>query len=257
MILLLLIIGLSFIWSYYPSVTLNKYIALLGTTIIGIYISIRLNTKQIVQYLTYSFFIISILSLILIVFFPALGVHKFDVHAGIWKGIYTHKNSLGRYMTYGLVITIIYSISYAKSKSFSILSILLATILLFGSNSTTSILLVFILLFLVLIVRLFKINLFLLISLLSFGFITLCIILGIVIMNAKTLVGFFNKDLSFSGRTDIWYYSWQKFIESPLLGYGFGAFWHEESSLAYYIRKQVGWMDAPTHIILYWIYCYK
>ncbi|MBD0388699.1 MAG: O-antigen ligase family protein, partial [Nostoc sp. C3-bin3] len=61
---------------------------------------------------------------------------------------------------------------------------------------------------------------------------------------AETFAGFFGKDLTLTGRTDIWADVARKIQERPLQGYGFSAFW---SQPAEYIMRTFGWVPPNAH----------
>lgn len=62
------------------------------------------------------------------------------------------------------------------------------------------------------------------------------------------LLGIYQKDLTFSGRTVIWTESIQFIRERPLLGYGFGGVWTEDPPAPIAeLRRQVGFRAAHAH----------
>ena len=85
----------SVVWSIDPTVTLYRSAALLGTAAFGAYIVASHTFSEFVSLIRLSMMSIVVLSLIAIVFFPEYAIHQ-DLHAGFWKGIFPHKNDLGR-----------------------------------------------------------------------------------------------------------------------------------------------------------------
>jgi exopolysaccharide production protein ExoQ len=75
------------------------------------------------------------------------------------------------------------------------------------------------------------------------------IILGaaIVVLAPDFLVTALGRDLTLTGRTDIWEAS-ARFVQAqPWLGYGYYAFWLPDNGPAYWVREAVQWQVASAH----------
>jgi O-antigen ligase len=59
------------------------------------------------------------------------------------------------------------------------------------------------------------------------------------------LTGSLGKDPSLTGRTTLWRLAFASILHRPILGYGYAAFWGHNQQLAYRIREQSNWLDAP------------
>lgn len=93
----------SVLWSFEPSVTLRRSIAIVGTSAFGLYIASRYTPKQQLEILGWTFGIITLLSWVYGLILPKYGIMS-GVHAGSWRGIYTHKNGLGRVMVSAFIV---------------------------------------------------------------------------------------------------------------------------------------------------------
>lgn len=103
---ILLLVGLAIIsvfWSYAPELTLRRSMALVGTTLFGIYFGTRYSIKQQLQLLACTFGIAIILSLVFVLVFPEYGIMA-GKHAGTWRGIFTHKNVFGQIMMLSSIV---------------------------------------------------------------------------------------------------------------------------------------------------------
>jgi exopolysaccharide production protein ExoQ len=66
----------------------------------------------------------------------------------------------------------------------------------------------------------------------------------ITVANLRAVTSFFGRDPSLTGRVDLWTMSFASIEQQPILGYGYHAFWTENSPHATRIREEVNW-DAP------------
>lgn len=71
--------------------------------------------------------------------------------------------------------------------------------------------------------------------------------LAITLLAPDLLVAAIGRDLTLTGRTEIWDAS-ARFVEArPWLGYGYYAFWLPENGPAYWVREAVNWQVASAH----------
>jgi O-antigen ligase len=75
------------------------------------------------------------------------------------------------------------------------------------------------------------------------------IVLGaaIVFLVPDLLVAALGRDLTLTGRTDIWEAAAPAVAAQPWLGYGYYAFWLPENGPAYWVREAVAWQVASAH----------
>jgi O-antigen ligase len=55
------------------------------------------------------------------------------------------------------------------------------------------------------------------------------------------------KDPTLTGRSEIWDAVFRQVEQSPLLGFGFAAFWQKDSAPAQWVRTQTGWPVPTAH----------
>ena len=90
--IILLLVGIavfSFVWSYLPKKTLTRGIAIIGTTLFGIYLASRYTIKQQLQLLGWMYGIAVIFSFLFIAAIPHWGIMG-GILEGRWRGIYIH-----------------------------------------------------------------------------------------------------------------------------------------------------------------------
>jgi exopolysaccharide production protein ExoQ len=90
----------SILWSLDPSSTFRGGYILLSTTLFGLALASRLSPTACVKTLLQALALTCVLSVIWVVLFPDLAVHQAGdriqfQHAGLWRGITSHKQGLG------------------------------------------------------------------------------------------------------------------------------------------------------------------
>ena len=248
LILLALIALISVFWSVTPQVTIRRSGALLGTTMFGIYFGTRYSLNEQFRLLLWTYGIAMFLSIVFAVLLPPFGIHQSGDWAGRWRGIYTHKNTLGRNMGFSLLLFTLQAIWGGKSRQIGWIGCGFATALLLLSGSVTpvlSTLTVFTLLPLYNILRWrYKLT-----TLLFTAAAILYVILSVIVPSVvATLIVALGRNLTFSGRTPLWSAVIEAIQKRPWLGYGYSAFWEDENNEALQVWRVLdGWRPDYAH----------
>lgn len=222
-----LLVGLaifSISWSYEPNLTISRTIGLIGTTMFSVYLASRYSLKEQLHLLGWTFGIAIIMSILFAVGLPKFGKMG-GVHVGALRGIYNHKNVLGKIMAASAIVFLLL-IQRAKKSNWLLWcgfgSSILLIILSQASSPLLNLIILIVALFLFRILRWrsdFMITILLGISIIS------TILYILVSTNAEAIAGLFGKDLTLTGRTTFWPLILDRISQHPWLGYGFGAFW--------------------------------
>ncbi len=242
--LLLILALLSVIWSASPYVTLRRTAALFGSSAFGIYLASRYTRQEIISLVAWALGLSAVLSLVFVLLLPAYGLHHDLLHNGAWRGIYVHKNALGRFMSLAAATWLLYSISKTgtstRGYTAKLIILTIFTELLFLSRSKTSII-VFFLLMPLLMLFLFRLGrrrqvLHVIVIVLLIGssaFLLICNpVLGLEHKMLNVPASISELDYTLTGRTVLWQAVWDMIGQRPWLGYGYSAFWlgYEEPS---------------------------
>jgi exopolysaccharide production protein ExoQ len=222
--LLLILTFLSFFWSAGPDITRTRIIAMSGTMIFATYITSRYDLKEQLQLLGWTFGTIVVACLLFGVILPKFG-QMGGVHAGAWRGIFNHKNVLGKMMVPSTIVFALLAFNARKQQwiYWGFLAASVALILLSKASSPLLNLLILISILIALKTLHWR-YLFMVPALI--GFATLgTITYTLITSNAGQVAGAFGKDLTLTGRTNFWPLMLDKIWDSPWVGYGFGAFW--------------------------------
>ncbi len=242
----LILVGLALIsslWSENFSATLISAIALFGSTLFGLYFGSRYPVQEQLQLLGCAFGIMILLSTISAVAFPSIGT-MCAPHEGAWRGILSHKNGLGKAMVRS---TIIYCLLMKSTKWRLLpwLGLSSSLLLLIFSTSTSALVIVIALLMLLPIYQSLRLREDILAPVILSIAILITGSFVLIFSHAESIVGYFGKDITLTGRTDLWWMSLKMIQERIFLGYGFKSFWEGWGSPGVYIVRAIGW-DAPN-----------
>jgi exopolysaccharide production protein ExoQ len=248
--ILLILVGIalaSVFWSVLPGITFRRSIALLGTTLFGVYLATRYSLNEQFRLLTWTLGIAIVLSILFALLLPAYGIHQNGDFLGQWKGIYIHKNTLGRNMGFSLYVFSLLAFWGSKYRWIGFAGCVLAALLIFLSGSITpvfSTLTVLILLPLYSILR-WRYSL----TLFFFLIAVMVNIIGVTLLlnSAETIVGNFGRDLTFTGRTKLWFVLFEMIQQRPWLGYGYTAFWLGGQSEDARVWSVIPWQPDYAH----------
>jgi exopolysaccharide production protein ExoQ len=244
--ILLAVVLLSYLWSAAPSVTLVRSIALFGTTLFGLYFATRYSLREQLHLLAWTFWIAIVLSFAFAIALPKYGIMA-GIHTGTWRGIFTHKNALGKSMVLSSLVFLLVALSEKTNKLLWWCGFGCSIFILLMAKSSSAIVTLLIVGLMFLIVRAVRLP-----YLLMLPTIILLSIIGLFLNlwladNATLLLGSIGKDATLTGRSELWPAVLDKIWERPWFGYGFSGFWGDNKSEAAYVWRVTGWDPPNAH----------
>lgn len=243
-----LLVGLALIsclWSADFSTTLNRFIALFGTTTFGLYLASRYSLREQIQLLAKAFWLGILFSLLFAIAIPSVGT--MCSHEGAWRGVYSHKNSLGKLMVLSVITFLLLLMHSTRFRIQLWLGLSGSFLLLILSTSKSSLVTAITILMLLPVYRSLRLQdkilapVFLSISILLSG--TLVLLLS----NAESIFAALGKDPTLTGRTELWAHSLKMIQQRIFLGYGFQSFWQGYASPAAHVWRTIGWEPPNAH----------
>ena len=239
---LLLFTSASFIWSDSPITTLYFSVKLVGTSLFGIYLGVRFKSSEILQFLVYVFTFGALFSVLFSLVLPDYGTNQ-----GSWNGIYRHKNFLGRLMILNVLFSSLLRPTKLSKRIFKKVVIGLSFSLILLSNSKGA-LTYFLIMVIISSILYYLLSLKDMIAI-PLALIVMCITFFVALLTALNIeflvTDLLGKDLTFTGRTDIWNACIYMLREKPLLGYGYAAFWRGLGSPSEYVLLRANWLAIP------------
>jgi exopolysaccharide production protein ExoQ len=237
---------LSTAWSAAPWLTLRHGLALVGTTLVGVYFGTRFTLRGQLKLMVWVLGFCAVLSLLFVFLLPSYGVST-DPDAGGWRGVFTHKNSLGRMMLLNAVAFLFYPGFRGGLRWITWAGAGLSGLLVWYSQSMTSTALLVCILFLWPVLQAVRARSQWLWWMVG----SVC---GIILYSGWWLANHLdrvfdalNRDLTLTGRVPLWIGSYEAITQKPLLGYGYGGFWLGPNSQAYWVWMTAGWEAPHAH----------
>ncbi|WP_310488212.1 O-antigen ligase family protein [Chamaesiphon sp. VAR_69_metabat_338] len=238
---------LSILWSVVPAVSIVRNIALLGSSLFGLYLASRYSLREQLQLLAWAFGIAIALSLIFAIALPKYGIMT-STHAGKWRGMFTHKNVLGKSM---ILSSLIFALTALNERRHQILlwsGLGLSVLLLVMSSSSSSLINFLIIAAIFWLVKIVRLPYPMMIPMM-FALAIVAIVTNLWLLdNMAKLLSSFGKDASLTGRVDLWPAVLDKIGQRPWLGYGFSGFWGRDwDSECAYVWRVTGWTPPNSH----------
>ena len=239
-ILLLILIVFSLLWSGDMASSLNYIRGIIRIYLLAVYLAMRYTFKEQIRFIAFALGTTAVLSII----FPLIpsfgGIHTAPELAGMWSGIFGHKNELGYMMAWSAGVFLHLALSESRFRWLRLALFGLSICLIILSRSTTSLMIVVTMISLLPLYKISNNNNYKL-QMIAISFVLILLISTsiLIIGNAETIIGTSGKDLTLNGRTDLWEPVLTKILERPLFGYGYAGFW--DSPFASNIRLTHEW----------------
>jgi exopolysaccharide production protein ExoQ len=243
---LLALAFVSTLWSIDSGATLRRSVWLALTMGFGLYLAWRYEWRELVGVVGGAFIVLIAGSFALGLLAPSIGRMTFE-HPGSWSGLWTHKNTLGGIMALGVAACASAAIIEPERRKLWIAATLAAFALVILSTSKTALLASVFGLAVIAAGMVMRRGPLQTVLVCASTLVAIIVGTAIVLLSPDVLVAALGRDLTLTGRTDIWEAS-ARFIEAqPWLGYGYYAFWLPENGPAYWVRQAVAWQVASAH----------
>jgi O-antigen ligase len=253
-----LLIGIalaSVLWTAAPEITPRRSVLLLGTTGFGVYLATRYSFREQLQLLAWTFGLIILLSFVFAIALPSYGLMTFQeggAHEGAWRGIITHKNTLGRLMNMSAIVFLLLSFENSglqrKYKWVAWVGFILSAALIILSTSKTAIVVLITLTIILPLYRTWRNNYNQIVPLTIAVILVLGSAATLVLDNLPVIATALGRDLTLTGRTDIWTLMLELISERPLFGYGFNAVWQDwDNPVTAYLWRSLEWPCPYGH----------
>ncbi|RIJ27773.1 O-antigen ligase family protein [Henriciella algicola] len=246
LIALLIVTAASFLWSLDPSLTERRSIAVVATSLAGLYLAARYDWRTLLRLMGAVWLFMAIVSIGAVIVAPGFAIMS-EIHPGAWKGLWWEKNTLGGHMARAAFLCAFLYILDRPWRPVWGVAVFLCTALVIASTSKTALLglmLGFGILFAGWISRK---GAGITITCLWSGIVLSSAFAAIMIIEPGIILNLLGRDATLTGRTDIWAVLADAIADRPLLGYGYGAFWQLDSMPAYRVRSAAEWLVPTAH----------
>ncbi len=250
-ILYMVIILSSAIWSVHPDLTIRRGCAYVLTIGVAGFVAARFTTEQALRVLARSFEICAVSSVLFIVLHPEIGImHAGEYGApeleGNWCGIYPHKNVFGFAMAVAVLVQLLLIALSNKRSVIAYAWIIFYFVLVVLSKSATALIISASYLFAFTIYVVWTRN-----KLIGYNVLLLAVSAAALLFlasfwDAELFLGLIGKDPTLTGRTDIWSAVIEVIYEKPVLGWGYRAMWVPTDLVTMWIDKKAGDWGVPS-----------
>lgn len=186
------------------------------------------NIRQFAMIIAIGCLLALTFSYVAIFAFPLSGIHPSGgvegQHAGLWRGIYDHKNVASAVMAVFVIIGIFTWREGYRVLGFAV-TVLALVFLLNAGSKTSGALLPVAMLYAAFVSRLKTPHLRFIISLVPLGILFTITVGSAVIPQINGVLQMIAPGTTFTGRLDLWQYTVERIAEQPFVGYGFENFW--------------------------------
>jgi exopolysaccharide production protein ExoQ len=243
LLLLLLWVWCSVLWSVAPDISVRRALALTVYTLLACYLVVRHDFDWILKRLAWLYLALLLISVLFILVLPSLSAMP-----GGWglRGIYPHKNGMGRFL---VELAILLPPAISKRLIHPVLGsagLLIALALLVPVNSATAIIILPLVLATQAAVGLWRLPARFAATVTAFGIATACLLILPLLINPEVVFELLGRNTTLTGRTDIWLYVWQWIQQRPVIGYGYGAFFAADEHAAY-VAAIFPWEPSSAH----------
>jgi O-antigen ligase len=238
----------SSVWSLDPSITARRSLAVVMTSVFGLWLAARFSWRDLIRLTACMFAVLALGSFIAGAVFPGFGVMH-EIHPGAWKGLWWEKNTLGAMMAWG-------SLSFCAAAAAApnaaerrawILFLGLAFLLVLLSTSKTALLASLICIGGPVGIALARRGFGFAASAIFILLLGVAALIGVLLVGPGVILEALGRDATLTGRTEIWAVLTGQIADRPLTGYGYGAFWEVKDGPAFWVRQETAWPVPTAH----------
>lgn len=235
----------SWWWSDHSEAATLRLFKFLVVSMFAVYLMVNFNYRSIFKLIVTCLSVLAILNILAVVIAPSFAIHdKFSSHAELWRGISSHKNTLG---TLSLLCYISHSINvFTKGvQRTSFFFILLSALLIYKSGSTTTLVMTLIFTGILLVVFIFRRIKYFSFRAFSTMFLLSFLLVGLIFVtqNFTMLANAMGKDPNLTGRTGLWDSAENAAQDHLWFGYGYGSFFSDSDRVLQYFH----WGVTSSH----------
>lgn len=246
--LLALMTMCSALWSQDPMRSLSHGALYLLEMLFAFYLIDRFRTEDIMSLVTLAGVLICVLDIAFVLFLPHYGIGTSEGRkAGSWRGMFAMSTSAGLCLTYLLSPALVFGYRRLTVARLAYIALVLTSIAMTRSASALIVLSLYA-------VFMFVLHLFrhlerraALAMGLGFFMVAALAVVSSGALYARELTSFFGRDLTLTGRTEIWAVLLSSIAKHPWFGYGYYAFWLGLTGESANVITAMHWLFGYAH----------
>ncbi len=239
------VVIMSTIWSLDPGLTLRRSGAYTISVVVALYIASRFSFTEIMRLIGYTTAICAVGSILFTLAAPDKGLMVYPGLEGNLRGVFAHKNGLARVMMVG-ILAHMYLGLFTKSR-LAWCWVGLEVLLLLLARSVTGALGALVVAASVAIYMVWRMHRPLAAAATGIvGAALLALVIGIT-SEIDWVLGAVGKDLTLTGRTQLWSEVLTLIGQRPFLGWGYMSFFQIDNDMAVQLWTQLRWNPPHSH----------
>jgi exopolysaccharide production protein ExoQ len=236
---------LSVAWSAVPGTTASKAVALLLTTVLGVYLATTFDMRELAALVAWVLLFLLVASAVMVRLRPGLGLDH--IRGDAWRGLFTTKNELGRIAVLAAAVWLVRALTRSGNVLFALGAVGFALYVLQVSGSKTG--LVVALLLAAFLAALPALRAHYSIAIPAATLLALAGVVSFhwVAAHSDAALNTVGGDSTLTGRSEIWAAVWSMISAHPWLGYGFGAFWRGFDGPSAQVWATIGATPPHSH----------
>jgi O-antigen ligase len=222
--------------------TISSGTVLLGGVLLVFYIMSRYTLNEVHELFLVLGTGTIVASILFALVLPQYGRDLMGGHASAWKGIFSAKNYLGNMALFFLTIAVSYRPRTAIFRTLRVSQIFFCLLAIAFSRAATSYMLTAIYIAYTVMMNMMrgfrKKDYFVAFVV---AFVAFAGLIAVIVLQPDFLFSLLGKDVTLTGRTEIWDAVMTSILKRPLLGYGYQAFWLGFKGESYRIILTVTW----------------
>lgn len=241
LIIVSFIVIASFAWSEFPNLTLVSLRAeFIPMTLFGLYGAVRFSLRDQLKLTSWALGIGAVLSILVVLAMPSVGLHPSYEHGGAFRGIYGHKNTTSGYMVLMLIGFLAMVVTRKYRSWISWLGVAFSGALILMTTSKTGLAVSLMSTVILLLYRNFKWKGERTIVFLSLGILFFASATVLVVGNLDAIAAGLGRDLTLTGRVPLWNAAFNELQQQPWFGFGRAAFWTPLSEHTWTVHREIG-----------------
>jgi len=248
LILLLLIVAASTLWSIAPDQTLRRVFAAYCSALGGIVLAARFKWSELAEVIAGCFAALAVIAFVVPIVAPSIGVMH-EIFPGAWRGVWPEKNALGGNMALGFAAMGAAAALNPRRRLLWWGFMALALLLTLLSTSKTSLVALVRGLGGLMFVAIMRRGAATRIAILWLAVLGVGMVAGVMLVAADLFFEVLGKDATLTGRTKIWAAAMTQIEQRPWTGYGYGVVWDDLGPWAPLAQmvKEAGFTPQHAH----------
>ena len=238
----------SYAWSSNQGATFRRGYVLLGTFAVGWWFASTFDRRKQVQLVAIATVVAGFLSILTVLLVPSLGLEA-DLRGTAWQGVFTTKNTLGRFAAFGVIVSLL-AVTTTKallSRLFFGAGAVMLVVVVVRSQAKIALVAVpacLGVLALVRVIRSRSSSAPALVMLLGAGLIVVALLF---VLNYDAILAELGRDAQLTSRATLWSSTWRAAQDHLWLGYGYGGFWNGWNQPSTIVAFENPWGPPHAH----------